>query len=84
MTNDLDASAADQLSAASFLLGCVSFLTCWWFPYGAAVGCAGAAFGILAMLWPKGRAVYGFLFSASGAGAGFLLAWDYWFRILAR
>ena len=80
MNEDANASAADQLWAAAVVLGLVSLATCWWFPFGAVLGVVGTGLGVLA--WFGGRSLVGTALAATGAGAGLLLAWDYWGRVL--
>ena len=81
MTADANATAADQLAAGAVVLGLVALATCWWFPFGPAVGVVGAGLGLAA--WCAGRrALTGTVLAATAAGAGLLLAWDYWRRLL--
>lgn len=80
---DANASAAEQCASAGVALGLVSVLTCWWFPFGALVGAAGTAFGLVG--WYAGRAaeraLVGAALAAVGTGAGLLLGWNYWGRL---
>jgi hypothetical protein len=80
---DENASTADQCAGAAVVLGLVSLAVCWWFPFGAILGGVGAALGLLG--WCIGpateRALVGTGLAACGAGAGVLLAWDYWHRV---
>ncbi|HEX4613653.1 MAG TPA: hypothetical protein VH092_36055 [Urbifossiella sp.] len=82
MAADENVSAADQFAAAAVVLGLVSLGVCWWFPFGPVLGVIGTGLGILA--WWTGRdgerALVGMTLAATGAGAGLLLAWDYWWR----
>jgi hypothetical protein len=79
-----DATFADQLAAGAVVFGLVSLLTCWWFPFGPAVGTVGAGMGVVGW-WRSpdaGRALVGTILAACGAGAGLLLAWEYWERVI--
>jgi hypothetical protein len=80
---DADASAPEQCATAAVVLGLVSLVVCWWFPFGALLGATGTALGIGA--WYAGRvaerALVGAFLAASGTGAALLLAWDYWRRV---
>jgi hypothetical protein len=82
MSADENASPADQCAAVAVVFGLVSLLTCWWFPYGPVVGVVGMGFGVIAW-WAGvgGRALVGTALAACGAGAGLLLAGDYWWRV---
>lgn len=86
MRADENATAGDQLAATAVVFGLVSMMTCWWFPYGPVVGATGTALG-LGGWWAGGagdRARVGTALAACGAGAGLLLAWDYWWRVFGR
>jgi hypothetical protein len=83
MDADANAPAADQLAAAAVVLGLVSLVTCWWFPFGPTLGAVGTGLGI-ASCWTardRWRARVGTGLAACGTGAGLLLAWDYWWRV---
>ena len=83
MTADANASVPDQLAAGAVVLGLVSLATCWWFPFGPVLGIVGTGFGVLAWWTVRDgrRALVGTGLAACGAGAGLLLAWDYWWRV---
>jgi hypothetical protein len=84
MDTNRDARPADQLAAGSVVFGLVSLFTCWWFPFGPVVGTVGCGMGLIG--WYGGRdgaqALVGTLLAACGTGAGLLLAWDYWWRLI--
>lgn len=83
MTADANFSVADQSAAGALVLGLVSLVTCWWFPFGPTLGVVGAGLGVVG--WWGGsdgrRALVGTALAACGAGSGLLLAWDYWRRV---
>jgi hypothetical protein len=64
------------------VLGLVSLAVCWWFPFGQTLGVVGTGFGVVGWWGTRdgGRALVGTALAATGAGAGLLLAWDYWWR----
>jgi hypothetical protein len=79
-----DATPAEQLATGAVVLGLVSLVMCWWFPFGPVVGTVGCFMG--AAGWCRnpdaGRGPVGTLLAACGAGTGLLLAWDYWWRLV--
>ena len=73
---------ADELAAGAAVFGLFALGVCWWFPFGAAVGLCGAVCGLGSWLAGGGRpALVGLALAAAAAGAGLLLAWDYWARL---
>lgn len=84
MTDDANASAAEQCTAGSIVFGLICSLTCWWFPYGAILGTFGVILGLIGWFGSKEaqRPLVGVFLSACGGGASLLLAWDYWWRII--
>jgi hypothetical protein len=84
MDTDHDTAPADQFAAGAVVFGLVSLGACWWFPFGPALGLVGCGMGLLG--WYAGRdgtrALLGTLLAACGSGAGLLLAWDYWWRLI--
>jgi hypothetical protein len=80
--SDTVTSVPDALTTAATVFGLVSLALCWWFPFGPTLGICGTVCGVASWLaGGGGRAVVGGLLAASGAGAGLLLAWDYWARL---
>jgi hypothetical protein len=73
---------AEELAAAAVVFGLFGLGACWWFPFGPAVGLVGAACGLGSWLAGGGRAaLIGLALAGAAAGAGLLLAWDYWVRL---
>jgi hypothetical protein len=83
MDTDHDATPAEQLASGALALGLVSLLTCWWFPFGAILGCVGTGMGVAGWRTPDARrALLGTILAACGTCAGLLLAWEFWRRLL--
>jgi hypothetical protein len=79
MHTDANASVSEWFSTAAVVLGLISLVTCWWFPFGAVLGVVGTGLGVLA--WSGGRPLVGTVLAAAGGGTGLLLGWDYWARV---
>ena len=82
MHPEADPTLANRLGVTGLAFGLFGLAVCWWFPFGPLVGAAGTLLAAAGWLGSDRLGRLGTFVASAGAGAGGLIAWDYWARTL--
>jgi len=82
MRPEPDLTLANRLGVTGFAFGLFGLAVCWWFPFGPLLAAVGAGLAGAGWLGGDRRGRLGTVLAAGAAGAGALLAWESWWRVL--